>query len=74
MDREMLKQRLIVAEEHILLGERHIVRQRELVAELERDGHDTAEAIRLLTSFEELQVLHIADRDRLRRELDASQR
>jgi hypothetical protein len=59
------------AEGHIALGERHIVRQRKLVVELEQKGCDTAEAKRLLASFEELQAMHIADRDRLRRQLKA---
>ena len=71
MDRAMLKQHLAQAEGHIALGERHIVRQRKLVAELEQKGCDTAEAKRLLASFEELQAMHIADRDRLRRQLKA---
>jgi hypothetical protein len=31
-----------------------IARQRKLVAELERDGHDTARACNLLTQLEEL--------------------
>ena len=48
---------------------RHVVRQRELVAELERDGHDTIQATDLLARFEELLQLHVGDRDRLRREL-----
>jgi arginine repressor len=73
MDREIIQRHLAQAEDHIILGERHIVRQRELVAELEQKGHDTTEAKRLLAEFEELQVMHLADCDRLRRELDAAQ-
>jgi hypothetical protein len=71
MDREMLEQRLTAAEEHAALGERHIVRQRALVAEPEQKGADTTEASRLLASFEQLQVAHLAECDRLRRQLDA---
>ncbi|PPQ34243.1 hypothetical protein [Rhodopila globiformis] len=71
MNREMLRQRLAQAGEHIVLGEHHIVRQQEIVAELERDGHDTAQARRILAIFKETQVVHIAVRDQLRRELDA---
>jgi hypothetical protein len=41
-----------------------------LIAELERDGHETVEARALLETFEELQAQHIADRDRLRREVN----
>jgi hypothetical protein len=36
---------------------------------LERQSHDAGEARRLLRQFEELQALHVAGRDRLRREL-----
>ena len=50
-------------------GELHIAHQRELVAKLERDGHDTKDARQLLKQFDELQQLHIQDRDRLDREL-----
>jgi hypothetical protein len=42
---------------------------RELVTQLERDGHDTALAARLLEEFEEVLTMHIAHRDRLRDEL-----
>lgn len=71
MERRMLERHLAQAEEHISLGERHIAQQRELVARLERDGHDSTEASNLLDNFEELQAVHIAHRDRLCRELDA---
>lgn len=56
-------QHLAQTEGYVALGEHHLGRQRELVSELERDGHDTTEARRLL------QALHAADRDRLRNEL-----
>jgi hypothetical protein len=39
------------------------------VARLERDGHDPSQAMHMLQQFQELQALHIADRDRLRKEL-----
>jgi hypothetical protein len=73
MDPAILKQHLAQAEEHVAKGERHVARQRELVAELERDGHDTGPARHLLRQFEELQELHCADRDRLRKELGGGQ-
>jgi hypothetical protein len=40
----MLKVHLDMAERHVLDGERHIARQRKIVAELERDGHDSDHA------------------------------
>jgi hypothetical protein len=71
MDRAMEERHLAEVEAHIALGERHIVRQRKLVAELARDGHDTTEAKRLLANLEETQALYIATRDLARRELVA---
>jgi hypothetical protein len=46
-------------------SERHVARQRELVAELHNDGHDTLAARELLERFEDFQELHIAGRNRL---------
>lgn len=68
----MLQQHLAQAEAHVALADRNVARQRKLVAELERDGHSTTEAKRLLALFEEILVTYIADRDRLRRELEAT--
>jgi hypothetical protein len=38
MDQEMLKRHLAEAEEHIAAGDKNIARQRDLIAQLERDG------------------------------------
>lgn len=65
MDHGVLTDHLRQAEEHVALGERHIARQREIVAELEADGHDVTEPRRLLALFEEVQALHVQGRDRL---------
>jgi hypothetical protein len=46
-------------------------RQREIVAELKRHGHEWRQAMDLLHQFEEKQAMHVADRDRLRKELGA---
>jgi len=70
MDREMARQRLEQAERHVAEGERHVVRQRELAAELKRDGRDFRLAIEVLHQFEQTQELQVADRDRLRKELN----
>jgi hypothetical protein len=69
MDREMLKRHLAQTEEHIATGDKNIARQRDVIAQLERDGHDTASARSFLREFEQLQALHIAERERLLREL-----
>ena len=69
MDRTIIEEHLAKAENHIALGEWHIARQKEIVAELERDGHDPTEAVKLLSLFESTIALHVADRDRLRTQL-----
>ena len=73
IDRAILQQHLMLAERHVAEGTEHVTRQRELVARLERDGHDVFESKRLLILFEELLDLHIADRERIERELNWQQ-
>jgi hypothetical protein len=70
MDREMIANHLALAEEHVRLGEEHIASQRAIVAELEAGGGQTlATAREVLQTFESMQRAHVADRDRLRKEL-----
>jgi arginine repressor len=69
MDRELLENSLEKAQRHVAKAERHVASQRELVAQLEREGHDSSQANKLLRQFAELLAIHIADRDRLRKEL-----
>jgi len=69
MDREMLEQHLLHAEARVAQGDRRVTKQRRLVARLERDGQDTSEARTLLAELEESRKLHVADRDRLLRDL-----
>ena len=58
------------AERHAVEGAAHIARQIEIVSQLEGQGHDATQARALLKQFEDLQALHVADRDRLRKELE----
>jgi hypothetical protein len=60
---------LVLAREHVALGEKHITPQREIISGLGLAGHDTVEAELLLKQFEELQVQHTSHRDRLEKEL-----
>lgn len=69
MDHAILREHLALVEQHIRDGERHIGRQRQLIAELQRSGHDSSTAQDLLRSYEQSQSLHIAKRDRMRQEL-----
>jgi len=71
VDRAILAEHLALAERHVAQGEEHLARQRKLIADLERHGHDTKQAHDLLAQFESMQALHIGDRDRLKKELEA---
>jgi hypothetical protein len=60
---------LDLAERHVLDGQEHIARQREIVAQLERRHRDSTTlkiARELLKEMENAQRLHMADRGRLR--------
>jgi hypothetical protein len=41
---------LVLARQHVTGGEKHIARQRGMISQLERGGHDAAEAELLLNS------------------------
>ena len=69
MDRDTLKRHLTNVEDQVAITAQNVARQRELVAELERDGYDATQAKKMLEQFLEQQALHIADRDRLIKEL-----
>ncbi len=71
MDRATLERHLLEAEMHITEGEHHLVRQREIVAELANDGRDLRSAQALLAQFETMLAHHVADRDRIRADLAA---
>jgi hypothetical protein len=65
MDRAMVLEHLEMAHRHVSDGERHVARQRALIAELDRDGHDSWRARLLLQQFEDMLRLHVQERDRL---------
>jgi hypothetical protein len=69
MDRDILERQITKAEEQVAIAAQNVARQRELVAQLERDGHDASQAQKMLEKFLKQQALHIADRDRLIKEL-----
>jgi hypothetical protein len=68
----MLEAHLAQADRHIAKGEENIARQRETLSELERDGHvDAARRARdLLAQFEDTLAMYVADRDRIRKQLE----
>jgi len=68
--RSVLLKHLREAEHHVALGRKHISRQQQLIADLERKGFDSTEACRLLDILTELQQLHEEGRARLRNSLE----
>jgi Fe2+ or Zn2+ uptake regulation protein len=72
MERDLLE-RLEQADRRVTLGERHVERQREIIAELERNGRDSTQARELLAVFLATQATHVSWRDRLLEELKTKQ-
>jgi hypothetical protein len=70
MDRVTLLDHLALALRNVAQAEMHIAQQRANIATLERLDLDTWAAKAALLQFEELQAMHVADRDRLKKELD----
>ena len=69
MDRVTLEQLLQEAESLLHRGERNIAHQREVIGTLERAGHDASFAIAFLRRLESRQARHIADWNRLFKQL-----
>ncbi len=69
----ILQDHLAMAERHIASGNRVITRQRQLINQLEADGHDIRAAQLLLARFEDLQAWRLSHRDRLINEINSAQ-
>jgi hypothetical protein len=69
MDKNMMLNHLAQAERHVSEGLMHIARQKQIIVKLMKAGHDTTMARSLLVNFEDVLENHIADRDRLKKEL-----
>ena len=67
---DRMLQHLKEAEEHVQGGDELLRRQRALIDELDRDGHDTSTAREVLRTLERSQSMHIADRDRILDEVE----
>jgi hypothetical protein len=63
MDRDMALEHLVQTERVIAEAERLIDHQERVVAQLDRDGHDTEEALALLATFRRSQAEHVAHRN-----------
>lgn len=69
MDGTTLLEHLEWAERYVAEGLIHIRRQKLLIAALEGDGKDTAQARRILEVLEKSQLDHVAARERLAEEV-----
>jgi hypothetical protein len=67
--RKKLRDQLAKAERNVAEGEARIARRREHLEQLERVNAIAEGARDALRQFEQLQKLHVADRDRLLKEL-----
>jgi hypothetical protein len=70
MNRYLMVRYLAQARRHVAVGEMHLARQCEIIAELERDGHNAVEAKKLFAQFIVMQALHIEDCRRMERDLE----
>jgi hypothetical protein len=69
LNRTLVSEHLEQARRHVAKAERLLAHQREIIAERERDGHDTARSRQLLDQFEQFYAMHVVERDRLEKEL-----
>lgn len=66
----MLRRHLESAKKQVALGRRYLRRQRQVLAELERDRHKSAvRARKVLETFENIQDMHLQIRDMIAAEL-----
>jgi hypothetical protein len=72
LDRAVLMDHLQMARRHVELGAEHIARQKAIIARLECKDRDTGLARQLLDILEETQRMHVADRQRLEKQLAAN--
>ena len=70
MDRAIILKHLAQAERHVAQGRQIIEKQETLIVDLERDGHDTADAMKILVTMRQTQALHEEDRDQIMKELE----
>jgi hypothetical protein len=74
MDPASLVEHLALADTHIEEGERRIEQLRKRIAVMERSGRHTPKSRDLLRALQQTQALHIAHRDRLRKEVYSTPR
>jgi hypothetical protein len=70
MNRDFVERALAQAERHVAEGKVILARQRASIVASELIGGDVARFKKLLSVFEDSQRVHVADRDRLRKDLE----
>jgi membrane protein len=71
-DREAVQELLRRAEEYVAIASRRVARQRLLVADLERQGHDASRARRTLGTVQRTLEMNVENRDQLRQDLEVA--
>jgi hypothetical protein len=74
MDRDDLVDHLAAVERHMGQGRTHVARQESLIAELDREGHDTTDALKFLAALRRTLQLYRGERERILRELQDLER
>ena len=74
MNRDFIERALAQAERHVAEGKVILARQRAAITASELIGGDVARFKELLSVFEDSQRVHVADRDRLRKDLENAPR
>jgi hypothetical protein len=65
MDRKMELDHLALAEKTVAQSERHILREEQMIADLDRGGHDTSLAREVLATYRRMHAEHVAHRNML---------
>lgn len=68
-ERAALRLQLSAAERAVAEGQPYLTRQEAIIAQLERDGHDTTRARLLLATMHKAHSLDVEERDRISAEL-----
>ena len=74
MNRDFVERALAQAERHVAEGEVILARQRAAITVTERVGRNVERFKDMLSVFEDSQRVHVADRDRLRKDLENAPR
>lgn len=69
---DLLKRHLTQSDRHIATNKAHVARQREIIAQLERDGYDSTLSREFLCVLEYAQQMYRGNRDRIVQALEGT--